>query len=107
MAGHSVIAVMQAAMVAKIGHVYGWHFDAALAWGVTTFLASDYVKHAFLREVLGFVPIAGNVLKASLAFGMTEGIGNLADSMLRCDGESDTLLSAVADYMRESNDQNT
>lgn len=93
--GITVVPTVQAAMVGLIGRHYGCHMDASNALAVVTFLASGHAKKAMFKEVIGYIPLAGNVVKAGITGFMTEGIGNLANKMLRCPQGTDDLLKTA------------
>jgi uncharacterized protein (DUF697 family) len=88
----TVVPTIQAAMVGLIGRHYGCHMDASNALAVVTWLASGHAKKAMFKEIIGYIPLAGNVVKAGITGFMTEGIGNLADGMLRCPTGGEDLL---------------
>eukprot|EP00449_Zooxanthella_nutricula_P050254 CAMPEP_0198612486 /NCGR_PEP_ID=MMETSP1462-20131121/157920_1 /TAXON_ID=1333877 /ORGANISM="Brandtodinium nutriculum, Strain RCC3387" /LENGTH=348 /DNA_ID=CAMNT_0044344287 /DNA_START=53 /DNA_END=1097 /DNA_ORIENTATION=- len=93
--GPMVVPSIQAAMVCNIGLLYGCHLDRSNALAIVTGLMSNHMKKAFLKELLGIVPLVGNVVKGSVTFLMTEGIGNLAARSLRC-GDSAELMAQVS-----------
>jgi len=97
-AGSVVIPTIQAAMVYKIGALYGCHLDRSKALTVVTYLASNHVKKAIAKEVIGFIPFMGNIVKSSITLFMTEGIGKMAENMLRCGTTSQELLFQAAEF---------
>eukprot|EP00927_Polykrikos_kofoidii_P045674 TRINITY_DN3970_c0_g2_i1.p1 TRINITY_DN3970_c0_g2~~TRINITY_DN3970_c0_g2_i1.p1 ORF type:complete len:1072 (-),score=173.01 TRINITY_DN3970_c0_g2_i1:31-3246(-) len=101
-AGTFIIPSIQAAMIYSIGQAYGCHMSRSRAMMLATYFASSHVKHALFKEIVGWVPIAGNVLKASVTFGVTEGIGQVADQTLRCSAGDDDFFETASEGVTEN-----
>eukprot|EP00403_Amphidinium_massartii_P000235 CAMPEP_0178378816 /NCGR_PEP_ID=MMETSP0689_2-20121128/4620_1 /TAXON_ID=160604 /ORGANISM="Amphidinium massartii, Strain CS-259" /LENGTH=1037 /DNA_ID=CAMNT_0019998895 /DNA_START=48 /DNA_END=3158 /DNA_ORIENTATION=+ len=94
--GQSVTAVIQAAMISVIGSTFGCRLDLGNCLALLSLFASDYARGTVTREVLGFIPVAGNIAKATVAFGTTQSIGHIAARMLKCPKNADALLQQAA-----------
>lgn len=90
-AGSIVVPTIQAAMIYSIGRLYGCYMDRASSLMLVSWFMSNHVKKAVLKELIGWIPAVGNLLKTSVTFMLTEGIGNVAARSLRC-GSSEALL---------------
>mmetsp|Transcript_13551 Transcript_13551/g.37608 ORF Transcript_13551/g.37608 Transcript_13551/m.37608 type:complete len:1079 (-) Transcript_13551:182-3418(-) len=101
--GQLLIPTIQAAMVFSIGHLHGCHLDLSHALAIVTYLASNHMKKAFVKEMFGFIPGVGNLIKTSVTWVMTEAIGNVAEKILRCGNGGDELIAkALASKGAES-----
>ncbi|CAK0848646.1 unnamed protein product [Prorocentrum cordatum] len=87
-----VVPTIQAAMVYGIGNQYGCHLDRAHALTIVTYLLSHQVKKTMFKEIVGYIPFAGNLIKGSITWFMTAGIGETALRNLRCKSDSQDLL---------------
>eukprot|EP00930_Biecheleria_cincta_P042678 TRINITY_DN29367_c0_g1_i1.p1 TRINITY_DN29367_c0_g1~~TRINITY_DN29367_c0_g1_i1.p1 ORF type:complete len:1112 (+),score=227.46 TRINITY_DN29367_c0_g1_i1:55-3390(+) len=96
LAGNAVVPGIQAAMIFAIGYEYGCYMEFGLAMSVLMFLSSDYVKTAVLKESIGWIPLAGNILKTGLSVVMTRGMGSAAQRLLSCPVSREDLFQQAA-----------
>lgn len=96
LAGNTVVPGIQAAMIFAIGYEYGCYMEFGLAMSVLMFLSSDYVKTAVLKESIGWIPMAGNLLKTGLSVVMTRGMGSAAERLLSCPISREDLFKQAA-----------
>eukprot|EP00928_Gymnodinium_smaydae_P028287 TRINITY_DN21605_c0_g2_i1.p1 TRINITY_DN21605_c0_g2~~TRINITY_DN21605_c0_g2_i1.p1 ORF type:complete len:1243 (+),score=159.28 TRINITY_DN21605_c0_g2_i1:94-3822(+) len=96
-AGSTVVPMIQGAMIYAIALSYGCHLSRSHALMITTYLLSEHTKSMVVRELVGWIPLAGNIVKTSISFAMTTGIGYIADQMLQCPvSEQELMLAAQA-----------
>eukprot|EP00927_Polykrikos_kofoidii_P045673 TRINITY_DN3970_c0_g1_i1.p1 TRINITY_DN3970_c0_g1~~TRINITY_DN3970_c0_g1_i1.p1 ORF type:complete len:1104 (-),score=132.51 TRINITY_DN3970_c0_g1_i1:145-3456(-) len=96
-AGRLVVPSIQAAMIYAIGQSHGCYMSRSRAMMITTYLTSSHVKDAVFREVVGWIPMAGNFIRGSVTFVVTEGIGQVADQTLRCNKGDGDFLKTVSE----------
>ena len=92
----AVVPAIQAGMIFAIALQYGCYLDLGTALAVSTFLGSEYVKMSLVSHAVGWIPIAGNVIKTALSVVMTEGIGTAAEKMLSCPTMREDLLDKAS-----------
>ncbi|CAE7030132.1 CLPB [Symbiodinium natans] len=92
----AVVPAIQAAMIFAIALQYGCYLDLGTALAVSTFLGSEYVKMSLVSHAMGWIPVAGNLIKTTLSVIMTEGIGTAAEKMLSCPTMREDLLDKAA-----------
>ncbi|CAE7613369.1 CLPB [Symbiodinium necroappetens] len=92
----AVVPAIQAAMIFAIALQYGCYLDLGTALAVSTFLGSEYVKMSLVSHAIGWIPVAGNLIKTALSVVMTEGIGTAAEKMLSCPAMREDLLDKAA-----------
>lgn len=78
------ITAIQVIMVSQIAETYGCKVSRAAVLGFIIKKAASQIGVHATTEVMGLVPGAGNAIKASIAFGMTESIGFAAKKLLKC-----------------------
>lgn len=108
LASTAVVPCIQAAMIFAIAQQYGCYMDLGTALAISTLLSSDYVKMSLVSHAVGWIPLAGNVVKTTLSVVMTEGIGIAAEKMLSCPTSRQDLLEKAAkeDQNENLNDAN-
>ncbi|CAE7727175.1 Clpb [Symbiodinium sp. CCMP2592] len=92
----AVVPAIQAAMIFAIALQYGCYLDLGTALAVSTFLGSEYVKMSLVSHAIGWIPVAGNLIKTALSVVMTEGIGTAAEKMLSCPAMREDLLDKAS-----------
>lgn len=103
--GNMVTSMIQIAMIYRIGIEYGCFMDRSTLLMVLTYLSSDHANKAVLSHLIGFIPGAGNIMKGSITLLMTQGIGQVADKILRCpEGRSGMLKEAAAKQSQDGKD---
>lgn len=98
-----VVPCIQAAMIYAIAQQYGCFLDRGSAIAIVTMLSSDYVKTTLVSHFVGWIPLAGNLLKTGLSVVMTEGIGMAAEKMLSCPISRQQLLAEAAKQEQTEN----
>eukprot|EP00929_Paragymnodinium_shiwhaense_P035856 TRINITY_DN19307_c0_g1_i1.p1 TRINITY_DN19307_c0_g1~~TRINITY_DN19307_c0_g1_i1.p1 ORF type:complete len:1150 (-),score=263.94 TRINITY_DN19307_c0_g1_i1:211-3660(-) len=86
-AGSTWTSVIQAVMIYLIGQEYGCLMNTATVISIVTFLASEHLYKASLKELVGWVPGFGNIVKMGVSASMTKGIGQVAAYKLKCPEE--------------------
>ena len=79
---NAIIAPIQLAMIMSIATVYGQKLDKAAALSVLTAASAGIVGRTVSQLLVGWIPVAGNIINASTAAAITESIGWAANSIL-------------------------
>jgi uncharacterized protein (DUF697 family) len=79
------ITIVQIAMVQQIAENYGCKVTRAAVIGFAVQRLASGLGVQLASEAIGVIPGAGNAIKSSIAFAMTESIGFAAKSLLKCD----------------------
>ena len=79
------LTALQAAMVVAIGHEHGCKITKAHAKSILLTFPAGYGGRALSQLLVGWIPGFGNVINASTAMAITEGIGWAADAYFEDD----------------------
>jgi uncharacterized protein (DUF697 family) len=74
----AVITPMQAKMIEDLGNVFGVEKGTAVMQGTISSVVAGIVGKNLVKIVTGWIPIAGNIINAATAAGITEAIGWMA-----------------------------
>ena len=87
-ADNLVITPIQIAMIIAIGEVHGQSLSKAAAISALSAASAGIVGRTVSQLLVGWIPIIGNGINASTAFGITEAIGWAANKILAKEEEA-------------------
>jgi uncharacterized protein (DUF697 family) len=93
-ASSAPITVVQLAMVQQVAETYGCQVTRAMVMGYCIKQTASLVGVKLATEAIGVVPFAGNAIKSTIAFTMTESIGFAAKRLLKCSNHDSFLKAA-------------
>jgi uncharacterized protein (DUF697 family) len=75
LADNAIIAPIQLAMSIALGKVFGINLDRSSATGGVATVAATKVGRTASQVLLGWIPVAGNIINATTAATLTESVG--------------------------------
>jgi uncharacterized protein (DUF697 family) len=89
---------IQLRMVMEIGRIYGFELNSARASKIllelTSVVAYTYITRNLARGLLKFIPVAGGLLNAPIAYAGTYALGNVAERYFRAQRQDLPPLSS-------------
>jgi len=79
---NAIITPIQVAMIMAIGTVHGKNLDKAAAISILSTASAGIIGRTIVQGLVGWLPIAGNIINASTAAVITEAIGWAADGII-------------------------
>ena len=79
---NAVITPSQIAMIMAIGSVYGKNLDRAAALSILATASAGIIGRTVAQGLVGWIPIAGNIINAGTAATITEAIGWAANKII-------------------------
>ena len=80
---NAVITPIQIVMITAIAKVHGKDLDKAAAVTILASASAGIVGRTVSQFLVGWIPIAGNIINATTAFSVTEAVGWSANSILK------------------------
>ena len=107
LADSALIVPAQMAMVVGLAGVFGYKVTEGVAEAIVGPFISQQIGKAVAKQLVGFIPVAGNIVKATISVTFTETLGWLIAQKF-CEGRARNLdaedaLNVVGDAIKNHN----